>query len=44
MIKSKSIKYIIQKILPDYVVAMETYCVSCKKYTTNENSSAREFD
>ena len=21
---------------------METYCVSCKKYTANENSSVRE--
>ena len=25
-----------------YIKTMETYCVSCKKYNTNENSSVRK--
>ena len=28
--------------MPDYKVTMETYCVSSKKYTGNENSNVRK--
>ena len=28
--------------MPDYKVTMETYCISSKKYTGNENSNVRK--
>ena len=47
-IKSKTIKDILEKILPHYeenclvllhLKTMETYCVTCKKNTASKNSS-----
>ena len=49
-IKSKAMKYIFKKILPDYkyrclillnIKTMETYCVTCKKNTRNKNSTVK---
>ena len=50
--KSNTIEILISKSLINsyishetnlyYIKTMETYCVSCKNYTTNKNSTVRE--
>ena len=42
IIKSKAIKFIAESNIACLEVTMEAYCISCKKYTTNENSSVRK--